>query len=299
MIVTPVASTNNVVTSDAPQQTMVQKVRSMTLNTNATPGRVQAAKEAAPAAEELSNSTVSSDAAAAATEETKPLSPQLAALARERRALQVMKRDLEAKAKLLEEQSSTDDKFVLDKAELKTKGLRKMLESGLTFEDLTQQVMDYQNGVNPQIHELEAKIAALEAGIDKKLLDRDSQSEQQTLVQIERDMQEIVNADDRFELVKAEKATKQATEYLHAHYKKTGELLDHEVALQKVEDWLLKDALRYGQIKKVQSHFAPPAPEMPPQSQRPMRTLTNRDTANVPLDRKARAIAAFTGTLKK
>jgi hypothetical protein len=85
--------------------------------------------------------------------------------------------------------------------------------------------------------------------------------------------------------------------FIEKTYDETGDVVDVHEALQLFEEEYFKDALKLANAKKVQSKLAPPAPV--PQPQRSgMRTLTNRDTAQMPIDRKQRALAAFHGTLR-
>jgi hypothetical protein len=80
-------------------------------------------------------------------------------------------------------------------------------------------------------------------------------------------------------------------------YRETGEVLDVSEALQLVEDHLINESLRIASINKVQSKLQP---QMKPQTMQPqMKTLTNKDNARVQETRKARALAAFHGQLKK
>lgn len=275
--------------SDGAQPTMAQRIRAVRMNTNATPGYVP------PETEEKLAIPDPTDDGSAATEETKPLSPQLAAIARQRRALQVKEREIADRERALEARSSTQGDAI-DKARLKSDPVGALLDAGVSYDDLTQAILA--NRDREPISALEAKIKALEEGVDKKFTDRETQQEQQVLAEMRREALQLVAQGDQFELVRETKSVPKAIELIERRYRETGEVWDVSFALGLIEEELIKDSLKLASLSKVQSQLAPrPAPV--PNQRQPMRTLTNRDTASVPLDRKARALAAFTGTLKR
>lgn len=266
-------------------QSMAQRVRAVRMNTNATPGRVDDAP--LPISD-------TGDPAQVANEETQPLSPQFAALAKQKRALQVKEREIAAREKALS--AAPTQGAGVDIARLKSDPLGVLLEAGVTYEQLTEAVLANNNGVTPEIQALKAKIKALEEGVDKKLTDRDTQQEQQALAEMRREALQLITHGDAFELVRETQSVPTVMSLIERTYRKTGEVLDVREALRLVENELLKDSLKLAQLQKVQGQLAP-RPAQP--QQRPMRTLTNRDTASVPMSAKARAIAAFQGTLKR
>ncbi len=279
--------------AEAPQS-MVQKIRALKMNTNATPGRT----EEAPPDPALTIPDTNIEQKSVAAEETQPLSPQYAALAKQRRALQVKERELADREKALTQTPAGSGG--VDLAKLKSDPLGVMLEAGVTYEYLTEQILANQNGYNPEIRELKDKIAALESGFDKKLVDKETQAEQAALSEMRREAAQLVSQGDDFELVRETKNIPTVMELIEKTYRETGEVLDVREALGLVENELIEESLKLANLKKIQSRFAPaPALPQPQQQQRQMRTLTNRDTAAVPLSRKARALAAFQGTLKK
>lgn len=269
----------------APQST-AQKLRSMRMNTNATPGREEQPAQLA----QIDNS----DPAQATDEATQPLSPQFAALAKQRRALQVKEREIADREKALSTASTQG--AGIDMARLKADPLGVMLGAGLTFEDLTQAVLNHGSG--SEVRAIEAKLKALEEGVDKKLTDRDRQSEQQALAEMRKEALRLVAQGDEFELVRETKSVPLVMELIEKTYRETGEVLDVRVALRLVEDERVKEGLRFAGYSKVQGQLAP-RPAQPQQPQRQMRTLTNRDTAAPVMDRRARALAAALGTLKR
>lgn len=265
-----------------PPPSMAARIRSVRMNTNATPGR----EDHAPPL------IIPDPNDPAASEVTQPLSPQFAALAKQRRALQVKEREIADREKALSSQPTQGSG--IDRARFKSDPVGVLLEEGLTFEQLTEHVLAHQGG--SQVRSLEAKIKALEEGVDKKLTDRDAQQEQQALAEMRREALQHIAQGDTYELVRETNSVPHVMKLIERTYRETGEVLDVREALGLVEDELVKDGLRMANYQKVQSQLAPrPAP----QPQRQMRTLTNRDTASVPVSAKARALAAFHGTLKR
>lgn len=277
--------------------TMAQKIRSLKMTTNATPGRMEVPIE--PVVPELSIPDDNIDTAVAETEETKPLSPQFAALRRKERTLQVKERELSDREKALGERSAAPVDMI-PMAKLKSDPLSTMLEVGVTYEQLTEAVLANQNGYNPEIKELKDKLKSLEEGFDKKLTDKDLLQKQAALKEMKRDASSRIAQGDEFALIRAEDAVDQVMELIEVTYDATGEVLDVGVACQRIEKWLLNHYLQKASLEKVRSQLIPQQPALPPpQQQRQTRTLTNRDTASVPMDKIARAIAAFHGNLKK
>ncbi len=297
MKISPVGSTASVVNSapaEAPQS-MVQKIRSLKMSTNATPGR---AEEALPVEPALST-PATTEIAQTDDANAQPLSPQFAELARRRRSLQVKEREIADREKALQAQTPAQGD-VITKAQLKSDPLGILLDSGVTYEQLTEAVLANQNGYNPEIKALKDEIAALRAGVDKTLTDRDVQSKQAALAEMQREAKQVIAVGDDFELVRATNSVPTVMQLIERTYDKTGEILDVRQALSLVEEELLTENLKIANLKKIQSQFSPQAPmTQAPQPQRQMRTLTNKDTASVPLSRKARALAAFQGTLRK
>lgn len=288
MKISPVPASGNSVSAQGQEapQTMASKIRSVRMSTNATPGRE--AQLAIPDA---------IDPAQAATEETKPLSPQLAALAKQRRALEVKERAIADREKALEGRSPTQGDAI-DRARLKSDPLGVLLdEVGVSYDELTKAVLSRQE--DSPLRSMEAKLKALEEGFDKRFTDKEAQQEQQVLAEMGREAQSLIAEGDEFELVRTTKSVPTVLDLIEKTYRKTGEVLDVKEALALVEEELFNDISPLASLAKVQNRLAP-RPAQPPQQQRqPMRTLTNRDTASVPMSAKARALAAFNGTLKR
>ncbi len=280
------------------QDRQVERIqaRRIKMRTNVSPNRfdAQAAEPVAAATDSTTSDT--SGQTNAAAESTQPLSPQFAALARQRRALQVKERELaEREAKVSQPAATGDD--VISKADLIANPL-KIFEAGLTYDQLTEAILQSQSGITPEIKALKEELRGVKEDFNKTLSDRDTQAEKQVLAEMKREAQGLVQSGDDYEMVRETGSLPHVMDLIHRTYKTTGEVLDVQEALNLVETDLITETLKVANLKKVQSRLSPV--QTPPQSQgKQMRTLTNRDGTGIPMDRKARAIAAMNGTLRK
>lgn len=269
------------------QAARVQNIKAVKMNTNATPG---------PAGDPSLTISDTDGQAEAEVEATQPLSPQFAALAKQRRALQVKERELSDREKALTGQAAQGSTDML--ARLKSEPLSVLLEAGVTYDQLTQAILADDRGANPELRALKAEVQALRDGVDKKLSDRDAQSEQAVLAEMRKEAEQLTVEGEAFELVRETKSIPMVMELIEKTYRATGEVLDVQEALQLVEDDLIEQSLKTASLSKVQSRVAPRLPPQPQQRQG-MRTLTNRDTATAPMTAKQRALAAFYNQLPK
>lgn len=277
-----------------------QNVRKITMRTNRSPDHQEAVVEEAVTAPETGNSTISDESGqtTAAAESTQYLSPERAAIAKQRRALQVKERELaEREAKLTSTPENLGD--YLAKSDLLANPL-KIFESGLTYDQLTEAILQNQSGVTPEIKALKEELKAIKDGVDKRFVSQAEAQEESALNRIADEMDSLSKDGDDYELFRERKGLERALNKVYSHYKKTGQVLDTKEVMNQVETQLLDEAVKFASINKVRSKIAPDPVQTTPQSQgRQMKTLTNRDGASIPLDRRTRAIAAMNGTLRK
>lgn len=274
-----------------PQRTDVQTIK---MKVSRTPEGRFAPIEAEPV-ENKEEKTDNIDKPNATVEATEPLSPQFAALARERRALQVKAREIADREKAFESKSQGSDQ--ISKAKLKSDPLSVLMEAGVTYDELTQAILANQG--SSEVTALKAELNAIKEGIDNKFKEKDTQAEQQVLAEMRREADRTIVSNDDFELVRETRSVPKVMELIEKTYKTTGEVLDVSEALKLVEDELFKRQSKLANTKKLQGLYKPA--EVAPMQQRHqgMRTLTNKDTASVPMTARDRALAAFYGTLKK
>jgi hypothetical protein len=288
-------ATIQVTQSDTPQEKQPD-VRRIVMKTNVSPDRDISLAEVEQMVE---NTLAANSEVPPVIEDTKPLDPQFAALAKQRRALQAKERELTERAKALEAQSTSVGVEALT-ARLKSEPLSVLQEYGVTYDQLTQDILATQN--NPEIRKLQAEVKVLREEIPKALADKDAAAEKQVLSEIRREANKMSESED-FEMVRATRSQPEVVELIHRIYKETGEILDVSEAMQLVEDDLVNESLKLANTKKVRSRLTPAQankvqPQLPSQNKQ-IRTLTNRDTAKPVQSRRDRAIAAALGNLKR
>lgn len=290
MKISAVPSLGNSVAGVEGQGSKVETLRALKMSTNATPGPAgpQAAQELL-----ISDDNRNNEDPKVVEEVTQPLSAQAAAFARQRRALQVKERELADREKALSSQSQGSDR--IDIARLKSEPLNVLLEAGVTYDQLTEAILANQG--NSEVNALKTKISELEQGIEKKFSDRETQAEQQVLAEMKRDATKLAAEGETFEMVRETGSIPDVMQLIERTYRETGEVLDVREACQLVEEELVNRYSKLANLKKLQAKLASSVQQSP--QRQGMRTLTNRDTASVPMSAKARAIAAFHGTLKK
>jgi len=297
-------------TGDAQVDRTQASIRKIKMKTNVSTNRdngVELSAEPVAESPQLDTQSVIGDTneQAQGTEETKPLSPQFAALAKTKRALQVKERELAAREAALKSQPTASGEDLI--AKLKANPLSVLQEAGVTYDQLTEAILNNQSGTTPEINALKSELKALKEELTGQFKTRDELAEQQVLGEIKRDIVNMVNSQpEQYEAIKEAKAYDDVKELIHRTWKQTGEILDTTEAAELVENQLIEEALPFARIKKVQSRLTPAQEQMiaqipiaPKSNTKVMRTLTNRDSASPIMDRRARAIAAMNGTLKK
>lgn len=230
-----------------------------------------------------------------AVEVTQPLSPQFAALAKQKRALQLERAEFE-KQKAAQVQGVSPEDFA---AKLKADPLGVLQEHGVTYDALTEAILSDKQQINPEILSLKQKLADLEKGIESKFQSNESRQEEAALTEMLYEAEALAKEGENFEMIRSEDAYDQVLRLIHKTYKDTGRVLDVTQAMETVENQLMARAEKLASINKVRNKIAPPSPTPAQPAQRGMRTLTARDTASPVTDRRARAIAAAMGTLKR
>lgn len=293
MKISPVPSVSNSVSASNPQasqESKVSQMRTLKMNTNATPGNY----DYAPPEDEEKPSILPSSESKTTEEVTQPISPQFAALAKQRRAIQLERQLLDKEKAEWASKSQGSDSVPL--ARLKSEPLSVLLESGVTYDQLTEAILANQG--NSDLNALKAEMNALKEGIDKKFVENESRDEQRLYSQVDRDAKDLIATKVKdFELVSKMGRKDVAVEVWKREFKETGNFPDIEDILRDVETQCLKECEEFTKLDKIQALFPQRAPE--PQQRQGMRTLTNKDTASIPTSPKARALAAFYGNLKK
>jgi len=197
----------------------------------------------------------------------------------------------------------------ISKAQLKMNALQTLQDAGVTYEEVTQQMIDagsVPQAVQNHISRLEARLAAL----DQQLNDAKQGAEKQqgeaynaAIRQIRTDVTNLVKSDPNFETVRVTNSINDVVELIEATYKEEGRVMDVEEATREVEEHLLEEIDKLTRIEKIKkrqeerSRTEQLADKQQPKNsqQQPMKTLTNATSSTRQLSAKERAILAFKG----
>lgn len=254
------------------------------------------------------------------------LSRQFAQLARQERALRAKAQQqeqslrareaaLQAREQELNSKDQTYKQGYISRDTLKQDPLSILAEAGISYEELTQQIMS-QQPVDPRLQntigQLKQQIQELKQANDdakKSYAENQTQAYQAAVKQITSDVKQLVSSDPNYEAIRATGSTKDVVDLIERTFNKDGILLSVEEAAQKVEDYLVEESLKLTRIEKIKrkmQEVAPKASSRPAQPQaanqqkqpQPMKTLTNATSSTRQLSAKERAILAFKGELK-
>lgn len=231
------------------------------------------------------------------SEATRPISPQLAALARQKRALQVKEREIDGKLEAAKTAALAEYK-----AKLKSNALSVLQEEGVSYDQLTQEILGQTNGYNPEIDKLKAEIAALKGDVDTKFSQADEAQNVSAINYVADKLDALIAGSPAdFELLTSAEEEEEVIRRVYDHWKKTGKELNVATVAKEYQEELLTEAVRFANLGLVQKKLTPtvPAQVTSQPSQSGIRTLTNKDSARPAMGRRERAILAMQGQLKR
>lgn len=238
------------------------------------------------------------------TEDSKPLSPQFAALAKQKRALQVKEREIAAREAALATKGTDTSSDLVER--IKSDPLGVLQENGVTYDQLTEAILANDSQKSPHISRLEAEVKALKESLEnqnKSLTAKEQQNEQQVLAEMREQADQLIAAGDDYEMIRETGSQQDVVDLIKRVWDEDKKLLSVQEALDLVETDLIEESLKIARIKKVQNRLAPEptqqAPQNPASGQRQLKTLTARDGSSVPLSAKERALLAFKGQLPR
>lgn len=260
-----------------------------------------------------SEATQSTSSETATKEE--PLSSQYAVLARKEKALRAKAAQQEQAFKAREAALAARESEVSNKAsfdpskyvsldDLKSNAYATLAKLGISYDDISEQAIAAQSpeaqAYSRMRSEIQEELRALREEQDrtrKQIENSQTQAYQQALKQITFEVNDLVNKDPNFETVKHAGAAKDVVELIERTFQEEGKLLTVEEATQAVEDYLVEEALKMSNIKKVKDRLSQATNTKQPQTVQ-MKTLTNSVGAQKPLSARERALLAFKGELK-
>ncbi len=299
-------------------------------NANAVaPEEMGAIKAPEAAAEEPSAEAAAPEVPAAPpVKEETPLSSQYAQLARKEKAMRMQAQQVKAQeaaiaareAKLAAREAAMDGDYI-PKERLSKEYIKVLQEQGISYDQITQDMLNQPTQESQVISRLEAKIAALEAGQEEAKKSSVTQQEnayKQAVANIKNEAKQLVYSSDEYETVKATNSVDDVVELITETFKSgmgdeypPGTLLTVEQAAKLVEEHLEEEAYKLAQLNKIQKRLAArtvatgaaqPSPAKPgdkdSKQQPAMKTLTNAVGATRKLSPRDRAILAMKGELK-
>ena len=219
-------------------------------------------------------------------------------------------------AALAAREAKLDPNQYIERSRLKADPLSVMAETGLSYEEVTEQLLRQtpkDPRVEAELNSLKQVIKNLEAKLDNG---EKAQNEQRTadyqnaLKQIERDASAMVKSDpETYEAIAKTGSVKAVTKLIERVYREEGVLLSIEEAAEQVEEELIDQGIKtYSNIDKIKKRLAAAnastatakpqdkKTEAKSQQQQPqMKTLTNAQASTRKLSARERALLAFKG----
>lgn len=243
------------------------------------------------------------DPAPQAQEEEKPkendqFAAKFAALTREEKKIRDERAAYMAEKKAWEESRQTQDEELGSlknlKERMRTEPLKVMEENGLTFEELTEMMLNEGNptpemqiqrlkeqvegGYKQEIEELKKQIASNEEK-------RNEEKYNETVENFKYELSEYISQNEEtYELIKAQGAEDLVFDVIDQHYQETQRILTNEEAAKAVEAHLEEEARKlFSSVKKLAPN--PPSGDegsKPSGEAQPSVTLSNTQAAQVP-----------------
>lgn len=246
-----------------------------------------------------------------------PMGAKYAALAKQQKAIRQQQVELKEQRKAFEADRQSIEQSKQWKQRLTQDPYSVMLEAGLTADQVASLMLQQPDPEEQKYSQLQQEL--------KMIKDTQEQSKQEALRiqqqqytdavgQIRSDVESLVGSDESYETIKTMGATEAVVALIEETYHKDKRLMTIDEAALEVEEYLVEEAYKIAQIKKIRAKFNPaPDAEQVPQKQlnsqrtlqqqpRQITTLSNHalGASAQPLTNKARrerAILAFQGKL--
>ncbi len=241
-----------------------------------------------------------SEAKAEAVIETKETAPKVddrlaskfAALTRKEKAIREQQNQLKQKQAEIDqlkkqyEERGSSEKSLAER--LKSEPLKVLSEAGLTFEDLSQIVLNEGNPTPEMLikrtrDEIESKYTKELEDLKKSMLEKEQQQEEAKVNQVKQqylaELTEFVNSTEKYELIRANDGVQLVYDIVEAFYEDSGKILSLEEAADHVETYLEEEARKLFELKKFKQ-TSQPKELKPPTETAP--TLSNALASQAP-----------------
>jgi hypothetical protein len=252
---------------------------------------------------------------ARAPEANPPKDERTESLLRKEKQIRKMQQQLAQERQAWEAKQNQYVTDYVPKSRLMDDPLAVLQEAGIDQAKLTEMMMSTTRD-DPTIRALKAELRALkdsQIAAQKAAEEQSSQQYQQAIKQIGSEVKMLVDHDETFEMIKNSESYDAVVELIEQTFNKDGYLMDVKEAAQQVETYLLDEAYKVAQFKKVQARLAPKPAEENAEPGKPnpgapsgMKTITHQSTQSPASPKKLtekerieRAKAAFFGKLNQ
>lgn len=218
------------------------------------------------------------------TEQT-AVDPKLEAFAKRERQLRKMQQQLQQEKAQWEAKLRQYETDYVPKSRLSEDPIGTLTDLGLDYNKLTEILLNNPTSQDPAIRALRAELKALkdaQSQAKQAAEEATQQQYQQALKAIGNEVKMLVDSDTEYEMIKASGAQDAVVELIEQTFNEQGYLMDVAEAAKQVENYLVEEAHRMAQLKKVQSRLTPKTeaatptpPKQQTQQQQGMKTLTN------------------------
>jgi len=261
-------------------------------------------------AEQPAEATDAPEAPKAPSAEEQQFASKFAALSRKEKQIRERERqmvqqmaEIEKRMKEIESGSAEVQKFKDLPGRLKKEPLKVLEESGLTFEQLAQMVLN--DGAPTPDMQIKEALSPFEKQIEelkKKLEEKEAKEQEEklesALQKFMGQITDLVNNDPNYELIRANDAVNLVYEVIEQHHSETGEILGNKEAADAVEEYLLEEAKKLIDRDKVKKLMGAGSDAKKPAQGKPQVTLSNDQVSQSPKgkhflsDEESRAEAA-------
>lgn len=238
------------------------------------------------------------------------LSTQFAALAKKEKIALQRQKEAEIKLKEAEEKLKLYEQFENKKKTAKTNPLEFLSEAGLSYDDITEFMLNGGTRHRDKTEVLEEKFNEFIKSKEKEEQDRIEKEklslkaqEEKVIAEFKKSVDKFLTDNvDKFELINLYNAQELVISTIETHFENKGEILSNEVAAQLVEDHLEEEAKKLANSKKFSDKFKSSSDNKQQSGSKNSVTLpSSQPTSNVPSmlssktedERLRRALAAL------
>lgn len=230
--------------------------------------------------------------------------------AKKEKYIRKLQEDLKKEREEFESKRKSYETDYIPKSRLKEDPLSVLMDEGISYDSLSEMMLQNPGLNDPTTRTLLNKIKALEERYSNSEKSRQEEQQNQykkAIEQIGQDVKHLVDKDPEFESIKESQAYDAVVELIEQTFNTEGRLMSVAEAAKEVENHLVEQAFKMSQWKKVQARMQPkveaPQEVQKPQTMEPkpaIRTLSNDLTQQssgrmTEKQRIARAMAAFNG----